>query len=413
MGQTEETRRNDEKSAAGGPAGDGAAKSGGRDAPRALADIRDEIDALDERLLALLCRRMDCSREVADYKAAHGLPVLHPAREKEILDRVRDEGEAVQPGYGSAAALVFGMTMDVSRALQHRQLAAGEALRARIRGARNALIPATRARVVCQGVPGAFSGEAARRLFPGALPRFVAGFADVFRAVEEGRADYGVLPVENSLAGSVNEVYDLVMAHKFTIAAAAEVRVRHCLLAPRGADPAGLRVVYSHPQALAQCHDFLCGRGLEARSYSNTAAAARMVAEAGDPSWCAVASRDAADLYGLDVVFENIQMVDNNTTRFIAITRELVIPPNANKISLIFSLPHVTGSLYRTLARFAMAGLNLTKLESRPTRNRSFEYLFYLDFEGGLCDPATVDLLCALSEELPAFTFLGNYREEG
>lgn len=380
--------------------------------PLDLSAIRKEIDRIDEQLLSLLCRRMDCSLQVAGYKAAHGLPVLNEQREREILDRVREGGEAYHEGYGHAASIIYAATMDISRALQHRELSAGNELRQRLLTARPALLPAAGARVVCQGEPGAYSHEAAAAMFRGCAPRFVENFADVFAAVEDGTADYGVLPVENSYAGSVNEVYDLVMKHRFTIASAVEVGVNHCLLTLPDADPARLRVVYSHPQALAQCAEFLAARGLEARAYRNTASAAHMVAQSGDPAIAAIASRQSAALYGLSVAAEHIQTIERNVTRFIAISRQLVIPADANKISLIFSLPHVTGSLYRTLARFAAAGLNLTKLESRPVPSGEFEYLFYLDFEGDLRHGGTVDLLCALSEEMPAFTFLGNYREE-
>ncbi|HIW73136.1 MAG TPA: chorismate mutase [Firmicutes bacterium] len=377
-----------------------------------LSEIRAEIDRIDQELTALLCRRMDCSLRVAEYKAAHRLPVLNEAREQAVLRHVRELGDGCREGYGDAAALVFSTMMDASRALQHQRLEAGRALRARLEGAKRALLPADTARVVCQGVPGAYSDEAAGRLFPGASPRFVPAFSDVFAAVADGTADYGVLPVENSTAGSVNEVYDLVMKRRFSIAAAVEVPVRHCLLALPGVKAAALSAVYSKQEALAQCAEYIAAHGLEARAFSNTAAAAEMVARSGDGAIAAIASRRAAEIYKLDIIDEDIQTADNNATRFIAISRELVIPADANKISLIFALPHVTGSLYRVLSRFAMAGLNLTKLESRPRRGSGFEYNFYLDFEGALSHPGTVDLLCALSEELPAFSFLGNYREQ-
>lgn len=376
-----------------------------------LSGIREEIDRIDSELITLLCRRMDCSERVAEYKAAHSMPVLNEEREHEIIGRVRRSCDEYRSGYGNAAAVVFATMMDASRALQHQKLSSGLDLRNRIAHAKRELLPADRARIACQGVPGAYSGEAAARLFNGAEPAFYDTFADVFSAIQDGKADYGILPVENSSAGSVNEVYDLVMKHRFTIAAAVELPVNHCLLALPDADPQKLRAVYSHPQGLAQCADYIAARRLEPRTYLNTAAAARMVAESGDPTICAIASCTASEIYKLKIIDKDIQSVKNNSTRFIAISRDLVIPADANKISLIFALPHVTGSLYRTLSRFAMGGLNLTKLESRPVRNGGFEYLFYLDFEGDLSNSGTVDLLCALSEELPAFSFIGNYNE--
>lgn len=381
---------------------------------RELSEIRGEIDRIDEELTALLCRRLDCAAQVAAYKEAHGLPVLNEQRERAVIEQARRDSEPYdteKKGYGDANALVFASMMDVSRALQHRQLAAGESLRKAIGGAARTLPSGDSVRVVCAGRPGAFAHEAAARMFPGCAPQFVTGFIDVVEAVKRGEADYGVLPVENSSTGSVNEVYDLIMANRLTISAAAEVPVAHCLLAKPGARMEELRAVYSHHQALSQCADYIAEHGLEPRQYSNTAAAAEMVSLSEDKSACAIASKKAGDIYGLDIMGNNIQSVTGNCTRFIAISPTLVIPDDADKISLLFCIPHVTGSLYRVLARFAMEGLNLTKIESRPVRNGDFEYAFYLDFEGHLRQKGTVNLLCALSEEMPAFTFMGNYRE--
>ena len=382
-----------------------------------LTEIRAQIDALDAELTALLCRRLDLAGQVAAYKAANGLPVLNEQREQQVLEQVRADSDARDTdgtGYASANALVFQTMMDVSRALQHRRLSAGEALRKQLaEAAARELLPADRARVVCAGRPAAYAHEAARRIFGTAcMPEFVTGFADVVAAVRDGTADYGVLPIENSSTGSVNEVYDLIMANRFSIVAAVEVPVQHCLLARPGADPAKLKVVYSHHQALAQCADYIAAHGLEPRQYSNTAAAAEMVAHSTDNTLCAIASETAGDIYGLDIIENNIQTVDNNCTRFIVIAAEAAIPADADKITMTFSIPHSTGSLYRILSRFAMEGMNLTKIESRPIKSGEFEYVFYLDFEGNLRQPQTVDLLCALSEETRHFVFMGNYHEQ-
>ena len=384
-----------------------------------LKDIRREIDAIDDQLIPLLCRRMDCSLRVASYKAAHGLPVLNEEREQQVLEQVRavccKEGRA---DYAEAAALVFASTMDVSRALQHRALGAGQPLREALEGASRSLLPPELARVVCQGCAGAYSDEAAGRMFPLTReaqhrPIFVSTWADVLEMVRSGQADYGVLPVENSSTGSVGEVYDLIMTGGFSIAAAVELPVSHCLLGLPGASLADIREVCSHPQGLSQCADIIAAHGWRTIPYGNTATAAKMVAEAGNPALAAIASRKAGEIYGLNILDDSVQSVDKNCTRFIAISSRLTIPADADKISLIFSLPHTTGSLYRALARFALEGLNLTKIESRPIRDGGFHYAFYLDFEGSVSQPGTRDLLCALSEEMPAFTFLGNYREMG
>jgi len=372
-----------------------------------LDKIRTEINEIDTEISKLFCRRMDCAAQVADYKAALGIAVTDAKRERAVLDRVRElTGE-----YAPAAEIVFATMMDVSRALQHGRLASGQEFLQSIEHAQLDLPPTYEARVVCQGVPGAFSDEAAAMLFPGARPSFVSGFGDVFAQVESGAADYGILPVENAFAGSVHEVYDLMTSHRLTITAAAEVSINHCLLCRHGADISKLSAVLSHPQALSQCAEFLTANGIAPLPYSNTAAAAAEVAAKSDDTLGAIASRRAAELYGLEVARDGIQTLSNNYTRFVAISHKSYIPPDADKISLLFALPHVTGSLYHILTRFASVGLNLTKLESRPTRGADFSYVFYVDFEGSLRDEATKRLLCALSEELTMFTFLGNYRD--
>lgn len=382
-----------------------------------LTTLRAQIDEIDEQLAELLCRRMDCSAGVAAYKAAHGLPVLNAGREAEVLRQVQEQIRAKRPdaaGYPEAAALVFATMIDSSRALQHRRMEAGEALRQEIAAARQRPLVTASTKVACAGCAGAFAHQAAVTMFPfceeaGREPLFVASFADVFAAVEDGRVDYGVLPVENSSTGSVNEVFDLVLAHRCSIVAAATVDANQCLMALPEAT--AITDVYSHYQALSQCEDYIAAHGLTAHNYANTALAAKMVAESGDRTIGAIASKQAAKLYGLKILEPDIQSVSHNCTRFIAISKAPVIPPDADKISLIFSIPHTTGSLYRTLSRFAIEGLNLTKIESRPMRTGDFEYAFYLDFEGSACREETLELLCALSEEMPQFTFLGNYHE--
>ena len=368
-----------------------------------LDAIRAEIDGLDRRILELFVRRMDCAKRVAAYKIENGLPVLNARRENEILGKIGDAaGE-----YGFAAKMVFSTLMEASRALQHDLLGSGAQLRAALGSA--APVMPDRPKIACQGVPGAYSGQAALGLYPGGEVRFYGRFEDVFRAVEKDEADFGVVPVENSTAGSVAEVYDLMLRYRFYIARGINLGISHCLLGRPGAGIPDIKTVYSHPQGLLQCADFLKAHGMEPVSCSNTAAAAEKVARMGEPSAGAVASEEAARRYGLEVLKKGIQNSGTYSTRFIAASKRLYIAPDADRISLAFSLPHVTGSLYRALARFSVVGLNLTKIESRPVSGRDFEYLFYLDFIGNLRDEKTVGLLCALSDELPDFTFLGNY----
>lgn len=374
-----------------------------------LSEIRKEIDDVDEQLLPLLLKRMNLSKQVAQYKHEAGIPVLNTAREKEILDKVGEQAG----NYGGACKVVYSTMMDVSRALQHELLGGGEELRKKIYTALDNKKIISHPAIACQGVPGAYSSEAAERLYPGAETRFYEKFEHVFQAVEHGEADYGIIPVENSSAGSVHESYDLIIKYRFYIAAALELPINHCLLGLKGSKFEDIKEVRSHPQGLLQCGEFIEKNGLTAVSCSNTAVAAETVAKIQDPSIAAISSQQSSELYGLDIIKSGIQTSTNNSTRFISISKHMRIDENADKISMLFSLPHTTGSLYSTLARFAVRGLNLTKIESRPIKDSNFQYYFYLDFTGNVRDEETINLLCALYDELLAFTFLGNFPEYG
>lgn len=373
-----------------------------------LNQVRGEIDRIDNQLLPLLEQRMDAAKKVARIKSGAGLPVLNAAREEDILNRIRDNS----PEYGDALRVVYSAMMDVSRALQHKILGGGQNLRAEIAGARAAKFdPSAPCSVICPGVDGSFSSIAARKMFQNGELRFTEQFADVFKSVADGEADYGVIPIENSWAGSVHESFDLMMKYRLRIVCAVELPVHHCLVGVKGAKISDIKRVISHPQGLAQCKQYIAAHGFDSISYSNTATAAQEVARLGDPTTAAIASEETAALYGLEVLARDIQSSSANVTRIIAISRDLKIADGAGRISLIFTVPNVTGSLYRLLARFALCGLNLTKLESRPTKDRNFDYYFYLDFTGSVEQESTIDLLCALEEELPVFNFLGNYPE--
>lgn len=373
-----------------------------------LLDLRNEIDKLDDELVPLLLKRMDISRQVAEYKVKNGIPVLNEKREQEVLDLVaKDCGEQ-----GEAMKTVFSAIMDASRALQHKIIGGGKELRDNVEHAvRGESLTADGEPVACQGVEGAYSGKAANLLFPDSPVIFHKQFEDVFEAVNQNKAKFGIIPVENSTAGSVHESYDLIMKYRFYVVGAYDLKIDHCLCAKEGVNFEDIENVYSHPQALSQCNIFLKNFDFTGINYTNTAAAAKKVSESDKTNIAAICSESAAKKYGLKVIRKGIQNVTNNTTRFIVISKKLVIDDDATKISLIFSAPHRTGSLYRVLGRFSMTGLNLTKLESRPVANGKFDYYFYVDILGNVQDEATLDLLCALSDELPEFKFLGNYNE--
>lgn len=373
-----------------------------------LVELRKQIDAIDSQLIPLLLDRMEVAKGVAEYKVNNGIPVLNEKREQEILDNVAEKcGEQ-----GDAIKTVFSSIMDASRALQHKIIGGGQSLRDSVNNAvRNTTLTANGAPIACQGVDGAYSGVAANALFPDSPVDFHKQFEDVFEAVNQNKARFGIIPVENSTAGSVHESYDLIMKYRFYVVGAYDLKINHCLCAKPGVKYEDVENVYSHPQALSQCNMFLKNFDFTGINYTNTAAAAKYVSESDKTNIAAICSEGAAKKYGLVVLKKGIQNVSNNTTRFIVISKELVIDDNAEKISLIFSAPHRTGSLYRVLGRFSMTGLNLTKLESRPVANGKFDYYFYVDILGSVEDESTLDLLCALCDELPEFTFLGNYHE--
>lgn len=373
-----------------------------------LKDIRKKIDGIDEQLLPLLKQRMELAADVAEYKKANSIPVLNQAREDEILERIG--GKAGE--YSDALKIIYASMFDVSRAEQHRIMGAGKELRREVEGALNSKAERNDgAAIGCQGVTGAYSGIAAKKIFPNCKTRFYESFEEVFDAVENGECRYGVIPIENSSSGSVHEVYDLVLQHKFYIAEVVNLQISHCLLAKKGAKKDELKTVCSKMQALEQCKRYIKDNKLNIKEEVNTAIASQKVSVSDDKTLCAIGSPLCAESYNLQIVEKDIQDSEKNSTRFIVISKNLEILPDANKISFIFSIPHSAGSLYRILARFAMFGLNLTKIESRPIPEGNFEYYFYLDFSGNLENEKTLDLMCALSDELPYFSFLGNYRE--
>lgn len=373
-----------------------------------LSEIRAEIDEADKQLIDAFAKRMDCSRRVAEYKHENGMPIFDPEREQQILDKAGKNAGV----YGDSARLLYSSIMELSRALQHDLLGSGEELNSTILCAKSCVpFDKKSLRIACFGVAGTYAHRAEKQLFHGAEPKFCASFHDVFSALRNDEADFGIVPIENSSAGSVTDVYDLMLKYRFYIAAAIDIPIDHCLAAKKDTVLGAVRTVYSHSQALAQCSEYIRTRGLEKREYISTAAAAEMVAKSSDADIAAICSEEAASEYGLEILLRGFQNAPQNTTRFIVISKELYIEEDADKISLCFSLPHRTGSLYNILCRFAAEGLNLTKIESRPKANTPFEYLFYLDFTGNIRTKRTLALMRALSDELADFSFLGNYRE--
>lgn len=371
-----------------------------------LDNIRKEIDTIDTQLVQLLKKRMDCSLKVAEIKRAENLPVYHPGREQEIIDRIIQNGGE----YGEYIGEIYRYLMACSRELQHTRLCGGE----------NSFLPRNieesldvSGNIACYGNTGAFTHLALMGAFgeDNINPVFYDSFEKVFKAVDSGLVKFGIVPVENSSAGSVSQVYDLLLKYQTFIVGSVNMPICHNLLAVPGADIKSVKTVYSHPQALSQCDDFIKEQGFEPLEYFSTATAAKMVAEKGDISIAAIGSSYCAKENNLKILKENIQSFKRNKTRFILLSKTPIIPKDREKISLVFTLPHTPGSLQKILTRFSLHGLNLTKLESRAGKNGDFETCFYLDFLGDIQNEKTQALLQALKAELPDFAFLGNYKE--
>jgi chorismate mutase/prephenate dehydratase len=379
-----------------------------------ITEIRKEINSIDEDLLRLFVRRLEIVGEVAASKKERGAPVFDPAREREILTRVADK---VGPDLENEASLFFSTIFSISRGRQREELFPDPAFKGDIERAIAAAperFPTTAA-VACQGTEGAYSQQAASLMFAFPTILYFQTFEDVFAAVDKGLCKYGVLPIENSAAGSVTAVYDLMAKHKFKIVRAWRLRVKHVLLALPGVKIEDVKEIASHQHALAQCTQFLRDNPqIKAVPFSNTAAAAKELAASGRKDVAVIASRSCAELYGLNVLSEDVSDVQSNFTRFICISKETEIHRNANKFSVMMSLAHRPGSLCGVMAKFASIGVNLTKLESRPVRGSDFEFMFIFDFEASPCDPRVLKLLSGFAADtaIENFTFLGAYCEE-
>lgn len=378
-----------------------------------LQALRGQIDAIDAQLVELFTRRMAVTEQVGKYKLERGLPVLDRDREAQVLAR---KAELAGAELRDDVTALYETVMSLSRRQQQRLMEGSgtppwlSALNAAMGHART---PLTRekARVLYQGEPGAYAEEAAVCFFGEDCRRdHVTGWEDIFSALRDGQGDYGVLPIENSSTGSINQVYDLLAKYGAYIVGEQTVRVEHCLMAPRGASIDALQEVLSHEQGLLQCEAFLRDRpGWTRTAVRNTAAAAKTVAEGGDPARAAIGSRRCAALYGLEVLAEKINFNDENFTRFVVVSPVMELRAGREKVSMLFTLSHQSGTLYRALSVFAHAGLNLMKLESRPIPGRSWEYRFFVDVGGDLAAPGMRETLREAAEAAEEFRVLGNY----
>lgn len=376
-----------------------------------LKDLREQIDKIDDQIVALYRERMAISKKVAEQKNKTGKGVTNYLREKEILNRVT---EAVDDDIKVYTKQVFETLFDTSKAYQLRYIDGMSRSRDMIEDAlskSDTPFP-VKAYVACQGIDGAYSNIATEKLFSLSNIMYFKNFEGVFNAVEKGLCKYGVLPIENSIAGSVNAVYDLMREHNFHIVKSIKLRIQHSILAKKGVKLEDIKEIISHEQAINQCSKFIKSLGdVKITVCPNTAIAAKMVSESDRRDVACIASRECTGIYDLELLKTNAQNADNNYTRFICISKELEIYKGADRISIMMTVPHESGSLNKILNKFSTLNLNLTKLESRPLENTSFEFMFYFDFEADLKDKEILNLITELDNEAQDFIFLGNYSE--
>ncbi|MDY3224788.1 MAG: bifunctional chorismate mutase/prephenate dehydratase [Candidatus Faecousia sp.] len=376
-----------------------------------LSEIRKEIDEIDEELVRLFCARMNLSAQVADYKKANNLPIFVPARERAILQKVAELAGSEMANY---TRVLYSMLFELSRSYQSKRNGEISPLYETISRAIDTtpkLFPQTPT-VACQGVEGAYSQIACEKIFKSPFIMYFKNFEAVFNAIEQGMCQYGILPIENSTAGSVTKVYDLMIRHNFSIVRTFRLKIDHNLLANPGASLSDIKTIYSHEQAINQCGDFLQSLpGVNVIPVANTALASEMVAKSGQKDVAALSSRSCAELYGLSCLAASVQDKGNNRTRFICISKNLEIYPGSDKTSIMMVLPHKPGALYKVLARLYTLGINVTKLESRPIPDREFEFMFYFDLDTSIYSEEYVQLMCELDELCEEFKYLGSYTE--
>ena len=376
-----------------------------------LSDLRTEIDAIDDELVKLFVQRMDVAAKIADYKKSNDLPILVPAREREKLTAV---AQMAGPEMANYTRVLYSMLFELSRSYQSKSnLQTSELHKQIVEAIDNTpkLFPQS-PMVACQGVEGAYSQIACEKMFKNPMIMYFKNFDGIFNAIEQGLCQYGILPIENSTAGSVKKVYDLMIRHNFSVVRTFRLKIDHNLLAKHGASLENITEIYSHEQAINQCSDFLKNHpNIRIIPVENTAVAAEMVSKSDRTDIAAISSHVCEELYGLISLADSIQDKGNNRTRFICISKNLEIYPGADKTSIMMVLSHKPGALYKVLARLYTLGINVIKLESRPIPDRDFEFMFYFDLETSIYSEEFVQLMCELDDLCEEFKYLGSYTE--
>ncbi len=373
-----------------------------------LKSIRGEIDQIDEEIVRLFEKRMDLCRNVAEYKIATGKPVLDRQREQEKIETLTALTDNNFNAHGIEE--LFQQIMAMSRKLQYKLLVKN-GVEQKLEYEKVEWLKKDHIKVVYQGVPGAYSYAAMQKYFGEDVENYnAATFKEAMQEIAEGRADYAVLPIENSTAGIVTDVYDLLVEFDNCIVAETSIKINHALLGLKDSELSDIRTVYSHPQALMQSAEYLEEhKEWDTISMSNTAVSAKKVIEKGDKSCAAIASVTAAKIYGLKVLQEHLNISNENMTKFIVVSRKNIYRENATKTLVTFEIPHSTGSLYNILSNFIYNNLNMCKIESRPAKGQNWNYRFFVEIEGTLEQSAVKNALYGVKAEATSLKILGCY----
>lgn len=369
-----------------------------------LDELRNEINDIDGQMLQLFLKRMDLCRNVAQYKKENDLPIMQAGREQQVIDRIK---ASCPEHMADASAVLFTEIMDISKCLQSEVLTYGK-----VYPTPEYFSPDKVQVIACQGTTGAYAETACIKLFGPDKPiRFTTSFKDVVGLVESGLADCGILPLENSTVGSIEETYNLMASKDFYINHIIRVEITHCFAVHKDTNPEDVRRVYSKREALAQCSAYIKRMGLDAMDYTNTALAAEMVRDSSDRTIGCICSKSCAEMNGLKIVEEQAADAYPNYTRFICFTKKFLAPEDANTISVSFSVPHTPGGLYRTLTKFAVNGLNLKKIVNKTLAGKDFEAIIFLDFDGSCRNRKVLSFLDDLKTGLGYYKILGNFSE--
>lgn len=373
-----------------------------------LLELRKQIDSIDKEIVSLYEQRMEISKQVADYKIETGKKVFDREREEQKIAAVKALTHNEFNSHGIEE--LFEQIMSMSRKLQYQMLTEKGSL-GRLPFIAVEELETKKARVVFPGAEGAYTQAAMQQFFGEDINSFhVNTFRDAMIAIDEGSADFAVLPIENSTAGIVSEIYDMLVEFENYIVGEQIIPIEHCLMAVPGTKLEDIQTIYSHPQSLMQSAGYLREHPTwQQISMNNNAFAAKKVAEMQDKTQAAIASEYAAKTYGLEVLQKGVNDLKNNSTRFIVVTNQKIFKKDADKISICFEVNNESGALYHMLSHFIYNNLNMNKIESRPLEGRTWEYRFFIDFDGNLADSAVKNALRGLRDEARNMKILGNY----